>query len=220
MSPGILALVPIRSLDSGKTRLASSLDKDQRRTLTLALATSVLDVLAATRSVDVAVVTSDDDVARWSRDQRTVALAPPSEGLNEAAAFGLNEAADSGYRHAAIVHADLAYPAELATLFDTVAQSDHGSSLWLAPDRDDKGTNVLVVPTQVAEVFRFGYGPDSATHHHREAESHGLQVRRWTTGRLGIDVDVHGDLDVIDLTRLNAGERPVIEHSDDAHLVR
>lgn len=193
MSAGILALVPIRSFESGKSRLSSRLDGSQRRDLTVALASGVVGVLAEIVEVDVAVVTSDDEVARWARDHRIVVLAPPLVGLNAAAEFGLSEAADRGYRHAAIVHADLAYPEGLVGLIGEVAAGDE-DTLWIAADAVEDGSNVVVVPTSAADRFAFAYGPGSCELHINAAFDAGVTVRRWFGGGLEVDVDTDADL--------------------------
>ncbi|NLA35057.1 MAG: hypothetical protein GX868_05135 [Actinobacteria bacterium] len=197
MSAGILALVPIRSFESGKSRLSSRLDGEQRRDLTVTLAGGVVGVLAGIDHVDVVVVTSDDEVARWARDHRIVVLAPLLPGLNNAAAFGLSEAADRGYRHAAIVHADLAYPEGLAGLIDAVVEGDD-DTLWIAADAVEDGSNVVVVPTSAAERFVFGYGPGSCEAHVNAAFDAGVAVRRWFGGGLEVDIDTDADLTHLD----------------------
>lgn len=192
MSAGILAIVPIRSFVSGKTRLAMHLDSDTRRELIETLAGGVLGSLAPLDAVDVAVVTSDDDVARWARDHRVVVLAPPLPGLNEAAAFGLAEAADRGYRHLVVAHGDLAFPEGLSGFIAAVDAGDE-DTVWIASDAASDGTNVIAVPT-VADSFTFAYGPKSCEAHVSAAFDNGLVVRRWFGGGLEVDVDTDADL--------------------------
>lgn len=193
MAPGILALVPIRSFHSGKSRLSDRLDGDERRDLVESLAEGVLSVLGELTAVDVAVVTSDDRVARWCRDRRIVVLAPPLPGLNEAARFGLDEAADRGYHHVVVVHADLAYPRPLAEFVDAVAEGE-ADTCWIVPDADRDGTNVMAVPTAAAERFEFAYGAGSFARHVGMAGAAELPVRIWTDERLAVDVDTGADL--------------------------
>lgn len=193
MASRLLALVPLRSFVDGKSRLADHLDDDARSALTRDLAAGVLDVLTGLAEVDTVVVTSDDEIARWARDRRVVALGPDEVGLNEAAAFGHLEAAERGYDFAAVVHADLAHPDALPAFFDAVLDGPD-DSVWIAPDLAGDGTNVLVVPTDAVGRFDFAYGQGSADRHEQIAQSAGLTVERWVDDRLGIDIDTGDDL--------------------------
>ena len=84
-----------------------------------------------------------------------------------------------------VAHADLPRPAGLAALAA-------GDGVTLVPDRDDDGTNVLVVPA--AGGFRFAYGPGSFAAHLAEAERLGLAATVVRDDDLAWDVDTAEDL--------------------------
>ena len=64
----------------------------------------------------------------------------------------------------------------------------------LVPDRRDDGTNVAVVPTDVA--FTFAYGPGSFRRHAAEAERLSLMLTIVREpDALGWDIDLPDDLD-------------------------
>jgi 2-phospho-L-lactate/phosphoenolpyruvate guanylyltransferase len=190
-------LIPVKSFQAAKARLAGALDDEQRRNLARALADGVV---ASLRTRSVAVVCDDSEVARWAEEHGVTVLFEPGRGLNPAVRSGVEALAAAGSTQVCVVHADLAFPEELATI-------EAGPGALLVPDRRSDGTNVLRVPT--GGTFEFSYGPGSFRRHLAEADRLGLSVEVWSPSPLGIDVDVADDLELAEVqTRLWGPEGP------------
>ncbi len=182
--PTVAVLVPIKSFDLAKGRLAETLSPAERATLARRMAERVLRSAAP---LPAWVICDDDVVAAAALTLGAGVVWRPSRGLNIAVTEGRTFLADEGFDRVLVAHADLPLATSLAPLAD-------GDGVTLVPDRRGDGSNVLVVPT--AEPFTFHYGTGSAAAHEAEAIRRGLTFNRVEDDALGWDVDVPEDLDV------------------------
>lgn len=190
-------LIPVKSFSAAKERLASVLNDEQRRRLAISLAEGVVSSLAG---LTVAVVCDDPEVADWARAQGVRVLWEPGRGLNAAVRAGVDALRIYGVTEVCVVHADLAFPAELTRI-------GLGPGVLMVPDRRRDGTNVLRLPTSAG--FEFSYGPGSFARHCAEAERLGLDITMITDSPLAIDVDVADDLELAEVqARLWGPEGP------------
>lgn len=178
---GTIVLVPIRSFDDAKSRLAGSLDPQARRALIRRMAKTVV---AAAHDLPVWVVTDDDEVADWAQAQGVLSCAVGVSGLNAAVTVAAAAAANAGARRVIIAHGDLPYASDLRIVT--------GAGVALAPDRHRDGSNVMSLPTNTG--FVFAYGPGSFARHRREAARLGLDFSEINDASLAWDVDSPDDL--------------------------
>ncbi|GJM37390.1 MAG: hypothetical protein DHS20C19_07570 [Acidimicrobiales bacterium] len=178
---GTIVLIPIRSFDDMKTRLAEALDVDQRRRLAIWMAERVV---AAAEPFPTMIVTDDLEVAEWAQATRAGVLDPGVRGLNPCVAAAVAAVGEDGHARAIVAHADLPAAASLAAL--------DGDGVLIAPDRVRDGSNVLSVPT--GSGFAFHYGPGSFAAHRAEAERCGLDLTIVDDPDLAWDVDDPADL--------------------------
>jgi len=94
-----LALVPVKRLAAGKSRLAAALGREAIEALTLAMLGDVVEALRSSGRVDrVVVVTPDPDVGEAARALGAEARVADDPGLNaalDAAAAALGRESDS-----------------------------------------------------------------------------------------------------------------------------
>ena len=156
----VAAIIPIRSFQGGKNRLAPILTGPERSTLVRALAARVL-ATSTSAGLDPVVITADEAVAEWAVDRATV-LRQTGEGLDGAASDGARWARDAGRRWL-VLHADLPLitPTDLTEISNVVAA---GQSM-LAPSSDG-GTTAISSPKTIS----FSYGPLSAQRHLAQLE--------------------------------------------------
>lgn len=176
-----IVLVPIRSFDGAKSRLAVALDPQARGALIRRMAETVA---AAAHDLPVWVVTDDDEVADWARTLGALSCAVGVSGLNPAVTVAAAAAADAGASRIIIAHADLPYAADLRVVT--------GAGVALAPDRRRDGSNVMSLPTNSG--FVFAYGPGSFAKHRAEAARLGLDFTEIDDASLAWDVDSPADL--------------------------
>jgi 2-phospho-L-lactate/phosphoenolpyruvate guanylyltransferase len=181
-------LIPVKAFRHAKLRLAPALDQPARAALARTMATQVV---RAARSLPVAVVCDDSDVAHWARELGARVIWSPGRGLNGAVTDGVAALAESDVTVAIVAHADLPHALDLTWLAGR-------PPVTVVPDRRGDGTNVITVPTTAG--FTFSYGAGSFGRHRIEAARLGLEVHVCPEPRLGWDVDVPDDLATPDWT--------------------
>lgn len=157
------ALVPVKSLDRAKGRLASCLDAVARRALALAMAQDVWAVLHDSRSfAGIVVITADAEVAAAATDAGCHVLHQPNdEGLDAAVAAGARHPAVASNDLVAYVPSDVpllmpAGAAALAAQASRLLATSTGTDAVIAPCRRKDGTNFLVARAAALPIFRFG----------------------------------------------------------------
>jgi len=196
-----LALLPLRSLDDGKRRLAGVLPLAERRVLVRRLLHRAIWALRESGVVEaIAIVSPDSSVPELAAAHGVLAVAQHDRGLNRGLEHGRSEllrATGSRPDNTTLVVMlpDLALlePAELRGLVACAAPY----TVVLAPDRHGRGTNALVL--QPADALPYGFGHHSFARHVGLARSRGLDVREYRAPGLQFDVDTAEDLELIEM---------------------
>lgn len=216
-------LIPIKSFDLAKGRLAEALDPERRALLARQMAANVI---RAAVPLPVWVVCGDHHVADFARAQGAHVIWRPPKGLNRAITDGTEALASRGVVRAVIAHADLPLAVDLSFLVPSDRERTDGrqadthrtNTVVLVPDRHDDGSNVMSIPLD--RGFQFHYGPGSFAAHQAEAARLGLAVEVVRDERLGWDIDVPDDLAALDRavfdSRTPDGPAPVGAASDDS----
>ncbi len=187
------AVVPVKSLAAGKSRLAAALGRAGAEALSLAM---LEDVVAALRALPglaaVAVVTPDETVAHAAERAGASVLRGPDPGLNEAltrAGRELGAACDGGLL---VVLGDVAgaRPDELARILDALAAGPPPRAV-LVPSRDG-GTAALA--RHPHDAFPAQFGEDSAHAHRAAAARADVPLIELALASLAIDIDDERDL--------------------------
>jgi 2-phospho-L-lactate/phosphoenolpyruvate guanylyltransferase len=195
MSTATWAIVPVKSLEHAKQRLAAVLPLEARRRLMMVM---LADVLATLRDVErlepVLVVTPDAEVAECAADAGARVLREASsQGHSAAAIAGFAYAQSRGAVRALTLPADapLVTAAELRSLIEryTVA-SDR--LLTLVPSHDGDGTNgFLISPPNLMQP---AFGPGSFARHLAHAATRKIECRVHHLPGLALDIDEPADL--------------------------
>ena len=189
----IHALVPVKQLAAGKSRLLPELSDAQRQALALAMLHDVLDALQRAQQIDrVAVVTPDDAVARATERAGAEVILHRPPGLNgslEAGAAALDLGPEDGLL---VVLGDVAgaLPEELDKLCQALDPAA-GPAIALAPAADG-GTAALL--RRPASAIASHFGPDSAKRHREAAERAGVAYHEVALRSLSIDLDAAADI--------------------------
>ncbi len=188
-------LLPVKTLARTKSRLAGVLSPDERAALTLHLLARTLGLLPQVPGLgETAVITQDPLVTQIATQFGCQTLAEPSgSDLNGAVSAGVALAAQNGASHCLVLPSDLPLlqVEELAELVRLAATAVPHPTLILCGDRQQQGTNGLIVPT--GPGFQFGYGRNSFHHHQQEAARRGLPCHIVTLPSLQFDLDTEDD---------------------------
>lgn len=205
MNELIVAVVPIRSLRDGKTRLAPILAPDERAAFLQHSAERVIHAALDSRVIDtVLVVSPDPAVLAWSATfgRRVHALPQPSDrlGLNGAIEAAREWALDRDADAILSLFADL----PLISIFDVRRLVARRNSIVLGPDRRGEGTNAMIVRLHgPGAQLRFKFGEGSLQRHLAEAHRLGLSAAIEEIPGIGFDLDT--PLDWADYLRVENG---------------
>jgi 2-phospho-L-lactate/phosphoenolpyruvate guanylyltransferase len=189
-----LAIVPIKSFDVAKQRLADSLAVGSRRSLVQAMFSDVLGALRRAQLVDrIAVVTADVAAGSIATGDRMVVLHDgASAGQSAATEIGIRYAIDHGFERVLLVPGDtpLLKPPDLDGM---LARCEHdGLAVAIVPDRHGTGTNGLLIAPP--DAFHPSFGEGSLDRHVAQARERELEYRIEKLPSLEHDVDTSSDL--------------------------
>ena len=188
-----LAIVPVKSFDLAKQRLAGALEPEVRQRLARAMFADVLVALQAAGTVDrVLVVTADAEAASLARRTVTVVHDDAQAGQSAAAEIGIGQALEEGRDRVVLLPGDtpLIDPDELDELLTRTAAD--GVAVGVVSDRHGTGTNALVLspPDAIGPSF----GPGSLARHVAAARAAGVRHRVERVPSIEHDVDTPDDL--------------------------
>ena len=182
------AIIPVKSADQAKLRLAEALSNQRRIALVRLMQSHVFGTVAAASHIGQCCVVG---TAEAQVPAGAVQIADPGQGLNAAITAGLAAAQSQGAERVVVIHADL--PLVTVNDIELLCLPPSGS-MTIAPDRHGTGTNALSLPLPAAGGFTFAFGPDSLAQHLAEAERLGLAVEMIHSPGLARDVDEPPDL--------------------------
>ncbi|MCI0519921.1 MAG: 2-phospho-L-lactate guanylyltransferase [Chloroflexi bacterium] len=198
------AIVPVKPLRRGKSRLAGVLSEDERAGLNSQLLAHTVKTLTSMREIEhVLVISRDPEALAIAREcgARTVQENGAPQ-LNVALARATIVAQNYTTRGVLIVPADL----PLLTAEDVRAMLERAKSppvVVVAPDRRRQGTNALLV--NPIGLIEYEFGPGSFDRHCQRAAKAGARLEICELPSLALDVDLPEDLDVVG-ERLGAWE--------------
>ncbi len=190
------AIVPVKPLRRGKSRLSGALSEDQREELNRVLLQRTLKTLLDLREVEQVLVVSRDSAAlALARDMgaRTV-QEDGAPALNTALKRATVVAQVYASRGVLVIPADL----PLLTADDVLALLQRASDppvVVIAPDRHRKGTNALLLSP--ANLIEYDFGGDSFERHCERARKAGARLEIVDLPSLGLDLDLPEDLELV-----------------------
>lgn len=193
---GIWAILPVKPLRRGKSRLASVMDELQRTSLNECLLNNTLRVLRSHPQIENTLVVSRDPQAlAMARHYGARTLLEQSgSNLNRALEIATALIRRSTSRGVLIVPADLPLVTaeDLAQLINI---SKRQPVVAIAPDRHMQGTNALLVCPP--GLIRYSFGVGSFERHCELARAAGARLEIVEQPGLALDLDIPEDLDLV-----------------------
>jgi len=192
----IWAIVPVKPLRRGKSRLAGTLSEDERAELNQSLLQHTLNTLTDIRELEQVLVISRDPHALTIARQhgaRTVREDGQPE-LNTALTRATVVAQVHATRGVLILPADLPLISreDVLTLIDKAGEPP---VVVIAPDRHGKGTNALLISP--SGLIEYDFGENSFQRHCERARQAGARLEIVDLPSLGLDLDLPEDLEII-----------------------
>ena len=190
------AIVPVKPLRRGKSRLAGILSQDERANLNQTLLAHTLDTLKATPEIEqVLVVSRDTEALALAREHgaRTV-QENGAPHLNVALARATIVAHNYATRAVLIVPADLPLltPQDIRSMLELANQPP---VVVVAPDTRRQGTNALLVSP--VGLIDYDFGPGSFQRHCQRALQAGARLEVCELPSLALDMDLPEDLEQV-----------------------
>ncbi len=192
----VWAIVPVKPLRRGKSRLAGVLSDDERTDLNSRLLAHTLDTLKAIPEIEHVLVVSRDPAAlALAREHgaRTVQENGAPQ-LNLALARATVVVKNYKTRGVLVVPADLPLitPEDVRVMLD---RAINPPVVVLAPDRHRQGTNALLICP--AGLIEYEFGPGSFQRHSELAHLAGARLEIVELPSLALDVDLPEDLELV-----------------------
>lgn len=190
------AIVPVKPLRRGKSRLAGTLSEDERAELNRRLLQRTIQTLTNLNEIEqVLVVSRDSSALALARDMgaRTV-QEDGAPALNTALKRATVVAQVYASRGVLVVPADLPLlnRDDVAAL---LARSTNPPVVVIAPDRHQKGTNALLLSP--ADIIEYDFGEGSFKRHCDRARKAGARLEVVNLPSLELDLDLPEDLELI-----------------------
>lgn len=195
----VVALVPVRGLRGGKTRLAGNLSAEARAALTARMLAGVVGAALDSGVVAAVGVVSPEEAAlalAGTIDPAVVALRQDAArpGLNAALDRGRAWARERGATALLVLFGDL----PLLAGGDVRRMVGSTAAVVLARDRHGTGTNGMLLRLDGAgREFRFRFGTDSYARHVAEARRLGLALAVADAPGTAVDLDTSEDLRLV-----------------------
>jgi 2-phospho-L-lactate/phosphoenolpyruvate guanylyltransferase len=190
------AIVPVKPLRRGKSRLAGILSQDERAKLNQTLLAHTLDTLKATPEIEqILVVSRDTEALALAREHgaRTV-QEKGAPHLNIALARATVVAHNYATRAVLIVPADLPLltPQDIRSMLELAHQPP---VVVVAPDTRRQGTNALLISP--VGLIDYDFGPGSFERHCQLATQAGARLEICELPSLALDMDLPEDLELV-----------------------
>lgn len=192
----IWAIIPVKPLRSGKSRLAGTLSEDERAELNRALLQHTLKTLSDLKEVEHVLVVSRDPQAL------TLARLYGARTVREDGQPHLNTALKRATVVAQVyaTRGVLVLPADLPLISreDVLTLINHATDppvVVIAPDRHEKGTNALLISP--AGLIEYDFGENSFQRHCQRVKETGARLEVVNLPSLGLDLDLPEDLELV-----------------------
>jgi 2-phospho-L-lactate/phosphoenolpyruvate guanylyltransferase len=190
------AIVPVKPLRRGKSRLADILTESEREDLNIHLLKHTLDILKSVPEIEHVLVVSRDPAAlalARNHKARTL-LEDGAPHLNVALTRATLVAKEYSTRGILIIPADLPLITveDIQTMLECIQEPP---VVIVAPDRRREGTNALLICP--AGTIDYDFGPGSFERHCERARKAGVRLEICELPSLALDVDLPEDLDLV-----------------------
>jgi 2-phospho-L-lactate guanylyltransferase len=192
-------LIPMRSLNEGKTRLSNLLSPNKREKLIKLLFTQLLKKLKTLKNQsplifsDILVITPCEEVEKISKDFQVLVLKEQSlNGLNSAVKKGIYWSSENLYDSSLILPGDIIDP-ETEDIKKILQMGKKSRNSMVICPSTDFGTNALFLSLPTRLNFKFG--PNSFFEHQKEAKKISIKSIIAPVDSLKDDLDTGKDLE-------------------------
>lgn len=190
------AIIPVKSLQNGKSRLSTYLSLNERKNLNNSLLVNTIKVLSANKNIDLLIVVSQDletlDIARIMGVNYVFESGSPD--LNNALNQAILEAKKYNIDKVIIIPADIPLVTN-KEVDEIINLSGEPPEIVIVPDRRKEGTNVLLI--NPPDCIKLSYGENSFSKHIGLAKDNKTGCKIYESNCLGLDLDIEDDFNML-----------------------
>lgn len=189
------AIIPVKPLRRGKSRLSGVLSLEARTALNHYLLSNTLDILASVREIEYTLVVSrDPEALTIAREYgaRTV-QEQGSPQLNIALTRATMVAMSHSVQGVLIVPADLPL-ITVDDIHEVIKRSSDPPVVVITPDRHQQGTNALLISPP--GLIHYDFGAGSFQRHCIQAMKAGARLEICERSSVALDIDFPEDLEL------------------------
>jgi 2-phospho-L-lactate guanylyltransferase len=208
------AIIPVKPLRRGKSRLSSVLSLEARTALNHYLLSNTLEILASLPEIEYTLVVSrDPEALTIAREYgaRTV-QEQGSPQLNTALTRATMVVLSHSVQGVLIVPADLPLLTQ-ADIQEVVSRGVNPPVVVITPDRHHQGTNAMLISPP--GLIQYEYGPGSFHRHCAQAEKAGARLEVCERGSVALDIDFPEDLELAGYELMDANNWAPINREQD-----
>ncbi len=189
------AIVPVKSLRTGKSRLSGVLTDEERSALNQDLLIKTLVCLKTIQKIDqILVISYDPEALSKARELDVMTVQEGSKtNINNALRRATVAARAYNASKAIIIPADLPF-INKEEVEDFLAQEGEPPEIIISSDRHSEGTNALFI--NPIGILEYNFGPWSFRKHIEQAERKKIKVKIKNMESLTFDLDVPEDLEI------------------------
>ena len=187
----IAAIIPMKPLTEGKSRLSRSLSPEERASISAGMLRRVLVALRGATIDPIWVVGGDDRIKHMTRNNGGMWFEEMGRNLNDTLGKAIEHAFERD-KSALYIAGDLPF-VKPSDIHSFIQASRGAGNVTLAPARRDGGTNAILVPMGVN--FKPELGRRSFSKHLNQAAKLETSVAIAYSPGLGLDLDVVDDLE-------------------------
>lgn len=189
------AIVPVKSLRRGKSRLAGVLTDEERSALNQDLLIKTLMCLKTIQKIDqILVISYDPEALAKARELDVMTVQEGSKtNINNALRRATVAAKAYNASKVIIIPADLPF-IDKGEMESFLAQEGEPPEIIISSDRHSEGTNALFI--NPIGILEYNFGPWSFRKHIEQAERKKIKVKIKNMESLTFDLDVPEDLEI------------------------
>ena len=187
----LIAIIPMKPLSQGKSRLALTLSPEQRANISAGMLRRVLAALRGASIDPIWVVGGDERVRNLARNLGGTWFEEMGRDLNDTLGKAFEQAFLRG-KSALYIAGDLPF-VKPSDIHSFIQASRGAGNVTLAPARRDAGTNAMLIPQGIG--FKPELGRRSFSKHLSQAAKLETSVAIAYSPGLGLDLDLVDDLE-------------------------
>ncbi len=194
------AIIPIKPLYQGKSRLSGIIDQEERIKFNKRLLAHTLKVVSSCNQISGVIVVTKDTTLKAMIKKPNVKLfiEDGKSDLNKAINFGVTKAIENKADSILVIPCDLPL-LNKDEIVKIINMSSSENCMIIIPDRHSQGTNLLFIKPALKDIYCFG--ENSFEKHKEMGKRKGLDVKVYDSKNLCLDIDLPEDLQYYNLRK-------------------